>query len=442
MTREAATNMGVEMSDYSTRVQDIALTQSHAFVVLKSGKVYSCGSSIGLSARVLGYDGWGDEFKQIDALKELRISRVFPGLASMVYLTNDGQVYISGHVKGSSNISTSPLPRRIALPDGVSIIDVDGGFINQLISSDGRIFNVSETDAGIIATEDEKLAGQKVKSVKKGEEFSLYLMDDGSVFSAGVNEHGQLGHGDKENRSVPTEIEALRGISVSAIEVGLRHSIFIAEDGQVFTCGCGINGVLGYGGNDDKLLPTLIEFPDGPKIVSASTNEAYSLFTSSDRLFACGRQGEKALGMGDDADSTNTYKVHEVIFPPGIAIKKLITIDGDKSLSTTSVHKSIALTDDGRLFGCGDRAVYRCGEVESDFERKHGFGRTQIEYRCRWNEPLVIRNPGLDSAPASCPRLWQEPSSSTFFRITLTPGIASDSTEQSHGAGAPTNAPR
>ena len=61
------------------------------------------------------------------------------------------------------------------------------------------------------------------------------LTKNGEVFSWGKNSDGQLGHGDKEDRSVPTKIAALHGLVITNVSCGEWHTTALTGKGQILT---------------------------------------------------------------------------------------------------------------------------------------------------------------------------------------------------------------
>ena len=61
------------------------------------------------------------------------------------------------------------------------------------------------------------------------------LTKNGEVFSWGDNTDGQLGHGDKKERSVPTKVTALDGIVIIKISCGRYHTAAISDKGELLT---------------------------------------------------------------------------------------------------------------------------------------------------------------------------------------------------------------
>jgi regulator of chromosome condensation len=66
---------------------------------------------------------------------------------------------------------------------------------------------------------------------------SFYMNDKGDVFAWGLNNHGQLGIGTKQNTCVPTIIRQLKGAKVVAIAGGEHHSVACTEEGKVYCWG-------------------------------------------------------------------------------------------------------------------------------------------------------------------------------------------------------------
>ena len=56
-----------------------------------------------------------------------------------------------------------------------------------------------------------------------------------NLFSWGMNNHGQLGHGDMKHRGVPTKGESLDGIVIIIISCGVVHTAALTDKGEIFT---------------------------------------------------------------------------------------------------------------------------------------------------------------------------------------------------------------
>ncbi|TMW56387.1 hypothetical protein Poli38472_006397 [Pythium oligandrum] len=84
------------------------------------------------------------------------------------------------------------------------------------------------------------------------------ILASGRVFAFGVNFHGQLGLGDRRSRSVPTEIEALRGEHIMQVfsGFGVDFAFAVASDGRVFTWGGGGKTLMDIASSNPLPSPT------------------------------------------------------------------------------------------------------------------------------------------------------------------------------------------
>ena len=61
------------------------------------------------------------------------------------------------------------------------------------------------------------------------------LTKNGEVFTWGLNENGQLGHGDNYSRRVPTKVAGLDGLFITQISCGNYHTAALTVKGELLT---------------------------------------------------------------------------------------------------------------------------------------------------------------------------------------------------------------
>ena len=86
----------------------------------------------------------------------------------------------------------------------------------------------------------EKVGARNAIDIFCGNQHSFYINDKHQVFAWGLNNHGQLGIGNKFNTSNPTRIKELdpfEGDYVVEIAGGEHHSIARTKDGAVYCWG-------------------------------------------------------------------------------------------------------------------------------------------------------------------------------------------------------------
>lgn len=89
-----------------------------------------------------------------------------------------------------------------------------------------------------------------------GQLHSLFLSDEGKVYSTGWGQSGQLGHGVSTACPFPTLIEGLDDII--DIKAGSRHSLALSSNGSVYSFGFNLFGQLGSPLQSDLFSPTSI----------------------------------------------------------------------------------------------------------------------------------------------------------------------------------------
>lgn len=73
-------------------------------------------------------------------------------------------------------------------------------------------------------------------------------VEDTTMLCWGNASYGQLGLGgiDEEIIVEPQKCEFFNGKMVQGVGCGRRHTVFLLEDGTVYTCGCNDLGQLGH----------------------------------------------------------------------------------------------------------------------------------------------------------------------------------------------------
>ncbi|MBD3921857.1 hypothetical protein H8B09_24060 [Paenibacillus sp. PR3] len=119
-----------------------------------------------------------------------------------------------------------------------------------------------------------------VKQVSGGYRHSLMLKEDGSVWAVGGNEHGQLGNG-KQSIDIavePVQVEGLKDII--AVAAGDDHSLALRKDGTVWAWGGNQNGQLGIDGTGNQLRPVQVKGLSHIVTISAGLYESAALESS------------------------------------------------------------------------------------------------------------------------------------------------------------------
>ena len=188
----------------------------------------------------------------------------------------------------------------------------------------------------------EAFAGRRVVAVSAGGNHNLAITADGAVWSWGSGRFGKLGHGTTQNQLLPKKVEALTGQRVVAVSAGSDHSLAITADGAVWSSGCGRDGPLGHGGEQNQLLPKKVEALTGQRVVAVSAGYFHSLALTADgALWSWGNGGFGKLGHGDEQRQLLPKKVE------ALAGQRVVAV-------SAGVRHSIALTAGGAVFTWGE----------------------------------------------------------------------------------------
>jgi len=141
--------------------------------------------------------------------------------------------------------------------------------------------------------------------VSAGFAHTVSVTAKGELWAWGNGEDGQLGLGNEENRLAPVRVgdQDVFGSPVRAAFCGSCHTLTVTKEGQLFSCGNGEKGALGHNDRNNRLVPTRVEalHSVGAKIVTGSAGETHSaVVTDNGTLYTWG--ASEGLGHGDGMD--------------------------------------------------------------------------------------------------------------------------------------------
>ncbi|XP_057781444.1 PH, RCC1 and FYVE domains-containing protein 1-like [Salvia miltiorrhiza] len=114
-------------------------------------------------------------------------------------------------------------------------------------------------DAYLFPTCVSPLIDYNIQQLACGHNMTIALTTSGHVFTMGSNAYGQLGNPQSDGKAPSLVQDRLVGEFVEQISCGADHVVVLTLRGDVFTWGRGANGRLGHGDTEDRNVPTLIE---------------------------------------------------------------------------------------------------------------------------------------------------------------------------------------
>jgi|GEM_PF-4423759 len=282
---------GADNSGLLSNINIVSQKVEHILALDAAGKVYAWGDN--------QYGQLGDDSSGMDNISLFpklvkgpngdntilsEITAISTGYSFSLALKSDGTLYAWGSnemgqlgdgTEGDNNITT--LPTLVKGPEGgdsvlTDIISIAAGNNHVLaLKNDGTVFAWGKNNVGQIGdgTSGQDISGWVLKrvipvqvksaedsyltdviSIKAGDDFSLALKADGTVYTWGSNSNGQCGDGTSgTERLFPVQVKNSDGTgflqNIRSISAGNQHCLALTEDDTVFSWGLNNAGQLG-----------------------------------------------------------------------------------------------------------------------------------------------------------------------------------------------------
>jgi uncharacterized repeat protein (TIGR01451 family) len=235
---------------------------------------------------------------------------------------------------------------------------IEGGFAHTLaLKQDGSVWSWGANNKGQLGdgtVVDHKLPARisglaNITKLSGGGSHSLALRSDGTVWAWGDNSSGQLGDGTNNNRSVPVQVQGLT--NVVAIAAGYNHSLAVKNDGSVWAWGANESGQLGETPSGFRLTAAQVNGISNAVAVTAGdgyqyfgggpTTISFSVVVKNDgTVWTWGNNFEGQLGDGTSNNLRST---------PG----QVVGLSGVTTVAAGANHV-LALRNDGTVWAWGD----------------------------------------------------------------------------------------
>ncbi|CAM9820772.1 unnamed protein product [Chrysoparadoxa australica] len=117
--------------------------------------------------------------------------------------------------------------------------------------------DTEDQDAPVLV---EALQGKPVVSIACGSGHTLVTLEDGVIYTWGRGDDGRLGHGDQGWKYVPRAVQALSGKRTVQATCGSYHTAAVTDQGELYTWGGGMYGKLGHGNESGHSIPWRVEY--------------------------------------------------------------------------------------------------------------------------------------------------------------------------------------
>ncbi|MHB8513293.1 MAG: RCC1 domain-containing protein, partial [Actinomycetota bacterium] len=330
-------------------VVSIAAGSTHCMALKSDGTVWAWGYNNGGD---LGNGTSTNSSVPVEVGGLAGVVSISAGEWSSIALKSDGSVWAWGAAPlgDGSDVDSSVPIQAIRLAGTVAIASGGYHFLALLLPASGGASSWGENTYGqlgngsggsITFNSDVPAAVSNLSGVSQvaaGNDHSLALKSDGSVWAWGHNNFGQLGNNSTTDSYVPVHVSGLA--NVVAIAGGVGHSLAVTSDGSVWAWGDNAIGQLGNGSTTNSSVPVRVSNISG--VVSVAGGDGHSLALKSDgSVWAWGRNNEGQLGNNSTTNSSVP-----------VAVSGLSQIFGIVAIAAGGNH-SLALQADGTAIAWG-----------------------------------------------------------------------------------------
>eukprot|EP00536_Pseudo-nitzschia_multiseries_P017830 jgi/Psemu1/264537/estExt_Genewise1Plus.C_18540006 len=300
---------------------------------------------------------------------------------------------------GLGDTSDQDEPEYVDALRGVGIRQIACGSGHTVVlSTEGEVYTWGRGDDGRLGHGDNgwkyvpritrSLERQVVTQVTCGSYHTAAVAGNGDLYTWGGGMYGKLGHGNEAGHSTPKRVDALKGLTVSQIACGSRHTAIVTSSGAIYTWGDKENGVVGHGDTEGhQYTPKLIQRLAEKRIVQLSACGFHTgCLTADGELFTWGEGKFGRLGHG----------VERNCYVPRLV--ETLVEKNPRQLSCGGFHTAV-VTEDGRLytFGGGEHGQLghnnRFNKVKPTLvQALAGVFVSQIA--CGWSHSVALTNKG------------------------------------------------
>jgi|GEM_PF-3162652 len=282
---------GPDGEGFLMNIVELAAGNTHTIAFKEDGTVWSWGSN------TYGELGDGTVVRKLTPVQVLGLGgegflegilKVAAGVDYSLALMKDGSVWAWG-VNGSGQLgngenTSSSVPVRVKGPYGEGflsyIVDIDCGFSHNIaLKSDGTLWSWGNNYFGQLGDgtienrntpvevrgPDEIGLMSDVINIDAGAYSSIALKKDGTVWTWGKNDSGELGDGTKIIRYSPVQVKGANNETfikdVIAISMGGYHTIALKNDGTLWSWGGNYSCQLGDSSSTNRLTPVQVRAP-------------------------------------------------------------------------------------------------------------------------------------------------------------------------------------
>ena len=377
-----------------SNVVAVACGQQFTVVLNADSNVYAMGAN---SFGQLGSNtGGADQLTPFKVPLLSNVVQIATGAIHAMYLTSGNTLWGTGcgtqgqlaTNTGSVNSSAVaiPLPYVVAVGNSNAVLTIDAGLYHSaLVLNNGTLYtwgqnsygqlansNLTASDATIVTTPQGIAGFPATVSLACGMFHTVWADSNGSVYTVGRNDFGQLGNGTTANLTVPAKVVTGPGPAniVTLLAAGRAHTAMVKNTGTMWTWGDNSFGQLGKGSAvTQQLTPTqlLLQY-SAPATAYAVAAGAYNTtfllnndmtVAQKNRIVACGQNqfgqvGNAMYSPNGQSYSSNVYV--PVPITPSVSMYRKQLFAGCTTMSSAYIDV------DGTLYTWGNNNYGQLGD--------------------------------------------------------------------------------
>ena len=355
-TSEMTVDELIELLDDSqidvNEIKQISCGYHHTFILKNDGSVWSCGSNI-YGQLGTGTIGGPDTFTQVPDITNVK--EIACGYSHTFILKNDGSVWSCGKNDygqlGLNDTGNRKTFTKVTTNINNDVKEIACGYDHTFIlKNDGSIWSCGRNNYGQLGLNDETDRDtftqvttniSNVKQIVCGMYHSFILKNDGSAWSCGRNDIGQLGLDNKTNQYTFTQVNTNINNDVKQIACAYDFTFILKNDGSIWSCGRNNYGQLGLGSvtaGNSIFTQVTTNISDVKEIVCGN-NQTFIL-KNDGSLWSCGENNYGQLGLNDETERT-------------IFTQVTTNINNDVKQIAGGQYHTFILKNDDTVWSCG-----------------------------------------------------------------------------------------
>ena len=332
----------------------------HTFILKANGDLWATGDNssgqLGLSATT------GTSVKSFKKVNVDNVKQVICGDNFSYILKKDGTVWACGNnYYGQLGLGYNSSSNDIYFFKNIDITDVQqiacGGSHTMILKTDGTLWATGYNNYGQLGlgdTDTRKLFTKvditDVAQVACGYNHTLVLKTDGTLWATGRNSNGQLGLDTTDGSKTIFNKVTTNAANIQQIFCGGNGSFILKTDGTAWSCGYNDVGQLGLGSSKIStyvFTKCTVTAGYNSNVTSIACGPLHTLMIKDNKVFACGSNSCGELGVGDTNDR-NSFVMSTSLSETAAHI-------------SVGAGQSIAIDTEGNVYSCGDNTSGELG---------------------------------------------------------------------------------